>query len=210
MQIQYISIGSGTVFISITRYVGMWFMNVSFGASALYLTHVKKFNMDTHKYQPCRATLVKINSKDKQDIKVLSKVNDRWDSGLSYLGNIIDIACGDYYNTQDDKIYALTLQTQDYENLDPYKVLGVALINCSKDSYNSIDFIQADPAYKYSNGHFRFFKNIGKAMLRCIKKEAGNKVLKVFALGKVIPFYEKYGFVGNPSEKYTMFWNKTK
>ncbi|MCQ2754977.1 MAG: GNAT family N-acetyltransferase [bacterium] len=182
-------------------------MNVSFGANALYRPNVKRIDLNTRKYKTYKAAFVEIDPKN--DLKALATASDNWNDGFTFLENIVTIITNKCYR-ESDKIYALTSQTKDFENLDPDDLLGVVLVNCADDKYNTINFLQTNPYFEYIRGYSRFFKGIGKSIIRCIKREAKDKGLKTFSTRDAVTFYKKYGFESSPTEIYAMYWKNPK
>lgn len=141
--------------------------------------------------EPIKAAIVKV---DKNDLKSLARVVDRWDTDLSdkIVNNL-------YYKEIPTgvKIYALSSQRGGYQNLEDSKVHALFEMVDGKSKY-TLQYLEVDPQHQYGKNISKPNKNklssVGKACIDFIKSTfAKEKETDLFALEEAKPFYEKIG-----------------
>ncbi len=176
---------------------------ISFGASFLNSAQVYKRTQD-NKYKNAEVSFVKMNPKDDNDIKVLDNIQKYWEND-KYASNIYNFALKirkDELSAKNFKVYTLTSQNSDYENLDDRNILGAVLGETPKKDFLFIDYLQVNPKYIYYPN--TEYKRNGSAILDSLKTHFSEIMLKP-TKGSTEKFYEKNGFhkVGD-----LMVWSK--
>ena len=139
---------------------------------------------------------VKLDPNSKNDVKTVEILFEDWFP--QYKGILIDDVYYDfidYYKQKEKKdYYALTTQNNNFQKLDPDKILGIAeYSNFANKNYNYIDYIQVNPKYM-ANKQEREYKNIGSALLDTIKNLNGYKNIYLNSIHEAVDFYTKNGF----------------
>ncbi len=144
--------------------------DVSFGASVV--RHIKLTGKNGKQF---KANFIKFNTRRAKDVKALENIRTLWggrnlSAGISEEAKILG---------KDSYIYGLTLQNNNFCDVDGSKVLG--LVSTSKvvrGNDTEIFKIGTNPKYAYEQKHSRrSIKNIAKLMLDAIKDLNGNKSL---------------------------------
>ena len=100
--------------------------NISFTAKFISPATVKKLTPNG-KYVDIEVSAVKLASKNKDDLSALEKINKEWGAD-TYASNILDEASStnEFYKDYRPTVYAITTQRDNFEKLEPEKVLGLA------------------------------------------------------------------------------------
>lgn len=176
---------------------------ISFGAKFLNNAQVNK-KTPNNTYEKTNASFVEMNPKDDKDMKALDNIQKYWENDR-YASNIYTFALKirkDELSPKKFKVYALTSQNSDFENLDDRNILGAVLGETPKKDFLYIDYLQVNPEYiYYPNANY---KRNGSAILDSLKKHFSEIMLKP-TKGATEKFYEKNGFhkVGD-----LMVWSK--
>lgn len=176
---------------------------ISFGANFLNSAQVYK-KAQNNEYKKTKVSFVKMNPKDDKDIETLDNIQKYWDYD-KYAPNIYNFALKIRKNELPQKrfkIYALTTQNTDFENLDDRNILGAVLGETTKKDFLYIDYLQVNPKYIYYPD--TDYKRNGSAILDSLKTHYSEIMLKP-TKGSTEKFYEKNGFhkVGD-----LMVWSK--
>lgn len=177
-------------------------MEINFKASLINKPTVMKKNWLSCKYSPKEVAFVKLDTQSMTDVNTLKKLKNIWP--LTFVSNILrDISL----NSDLVNVYALTLQKDSFEKLEPDEFLGVAEIT-NEDNEVCLEYLQTNPQYMYDEDMTeRKFKGVGKTILDSIKNLQHIKTIIVHPLFSVISFYEDNGFLMGKNES-TMIWKK--
>ena len=141
--------------------------NITFGANYIMPARVKKgvkilnYNM----YFPSKASFVQIDFNNEQDVKVLSRLKDIW-KGANFLQCISTIKY-----PKREKVYALTAQQKNFDNLEPSKILGLVKTSDFFCKDGEILYLQVNPAnINIGDDKKPFYKKCGTAILDSLKK----------------------------------------
>lgn len=181
----------------------------TFGANFINQAKIGKLAQDKSKYADEIVSFVKINTKNKCDLSALDKAASYWEND-KFAANIAYVARSandknSLYNKDD--IYALTLQRDNFENLESNKILGLIDIlpeNNNKSAF--IEYIQVKPSMIYFV-HPKY-KGIGTAILASLKKMYDSITCVPLSEKSVKDFYKRNGFVKQADSKYRFFWEK--
>ncbi len=147
-------------------------------------------------YQDVRASFVKIDVANNNDIEALRKVSEKWEGKKNFSKDIFMYAStGSMFPgyDQDDCYYALTEQCENFKNLDSDKVLGLTMTNCSDPQQEEICFLQTMPDTVFECSE-RLYKNVGKSIIENMQKLYPLKDLVLIAVKNSVNFYKKLGF----------------
>ena len=168
--------------------------NQTFGAKLINTASVVKLTPPTNKYTKRWIGFVQIFPENQQDFEALGNIAKHWDKD-KFARNAYHAACeirnqNSYYAAH--KIYALTSQAGNYEDLDPDKILGVAhVVPFSKD-HMCLKHLQVKPSYIYSSNPE--YKGIGTAIIKSLKILCNKISLTSSSEKSVKNFYKKNGF----------------
>ena len=166
-----------------------------------------------NEYKPLTTSFVELNPSDKNDLNVLKDLRDDWMGESNYY--ILDDAILSSKSPNNKKFYALTMQNNNYKNLDNKKILGIVEFSNEKE-INFIDFLQVHHNYrtekplspltqKIVNFFFKEnpnnkiergnkFKGIGTAIVNSLKN-ISNKSILYIATDYEKSFFKKNGFL---------------
>lgn len=180
--------------------------NISFRAKLINKSDLGKLIEGCYPscYERQSASFVEIDSSNTDDIKALSEVAKYWMYG-KFTSNIYHAACAlrngsNYYKNH--KIYALTTQRSNYNNLNSDKILGLVHVSPNDDNYTFIEHFEVNPQYIYASE--QEYKGIGTAMLDSLKQVYNKLSCCPLSSKYVINFYEKNGFIKKP-EKFNYY-----
>lgn len=165
-------------------------ININYQTPNFEAKHIAKTNVlrnltGMQKSVPMEAHLVELDLLSPTDLKTIQNIKEKW-VGAEF----VQIICSPYYSP-DRKLYALTKQKEEFENLNPNDVLGAADINL-KGKRANLKFLQADP--NIINEKSRSIKDIGRSMMLVLSEYLGKQgfdELGMFANRFVTPFYER-------------------
>ena len=141
--------------------------NLQFGAGL-----VRRVNLNGKK-----VNFVKFNTGSKNDVKALAEIKTLW-GGKNLSAGIAEEA---EILGKDAQIYGLTLQSNNFRNVDSSKVLGlISTDKITKGKETEVFKIGTNPKYAYEQKRSkRSIKHIASTMLENIKNLNGNSKLVV-------------------------------
>lgn len=157
------------------------------------------------------AAIVELDINDKNDIKSLYETASDWDSkGFTYTFEIFcDATKGyEYDDVKKEHYIALTTQKDNFENLEPDKIIGLSLFSETKKPENEINWLQVDPESNTERKYEREYKGGGRAIVNYIQETYTDKPIYVQSAKDAINFYRKCGFY--PKDKNApaqLIWN---
>ena len=152
----------------------------SFKASYIDKINIQKWN-NKNKYVPYQANLVELNL---SDLKVLEEINKKWKNNW---------LCDEFINwakslhNYSDRLFALTTQKENFENLQSDEVLGLMNIDLHKRK-SELNYIETKPANPDYNKVGSSLINYAKTLTNRISLTAGSKSL-------ADKFYKPLGFI---------------
>ena len=179
---------------------------VSFKGTFVNPINIKK--LEGNKYENFPASFVELDPKKTQDLMALETIHKRWNQSFSSI--IYNSAfCSSVNPNKSKHFYALTSQKDNFEHMNPDKILGVVQFN-NISKYNRIDFLQVNPMYitgksksfisklfSSKNSQKRnllSFSRIGSAILDSLK-QLTDKSIDLYSMPEAKGFYRKNGFV---------------
>lgn len=182
---------------------------INFRANYVNSVLVDKFDADTWNYEPCKVSFVEYDSANQKDFKALYDAVKVW-HGQNFAGCILDNAAlmiTDALPKNENKIYILTEQMDEFENLNPKKIMGLAQMALKKDKPDELRFLQVRPNL-IDRFDIRKFKNVGKGIIDSLKFLYSQKGIFVMSSRFSTGFYLKQGFEKIVSSKYNYIWKK--
>lgn len=168
--------------------------HVNFGAKFIKKVNIKKFDKLTNEFKPIEASFVKFDPKNKEDLTAISSAVDSWE-GQFFAKSIADHASkmqSSELSQRHNQIYLLSSQKDNFENLEPSKILGMAKTEHWKHTPDEIRYFETKPDIKHSQKD-RTIKDVGKAMIESLK-ELYPKRIELTSSTSAADFYEKQGF----------------
>lgn len=149
-------------------------------------------------FSPKQAYIVELDKNDEQDLTSLHNISLLWSKENS---NFVPYLFSDFIkdvefkpDVNKDHCFVLTLQEDDFEKIDPQKVLGTALFS-EEDIENELNWLQVQPK---NNSVFqpvnRKYKDVGTAIVSYIQDKYAGKPIFVNSSNTAIDFYKKLGF----------------
>ena len=171
--------------------------NIRFGAKPIKRIKIQKFNKNIKDYAPIQAAFVKLESRS--DIETVHSVAELWSDNL-YIKKIATAAR--WMDFLPIEIYALTTQTNNFNNLKPNKILGFAEMRNDNNfpKYKQLYHLQVKPdAINVNNNNNKNknnkYKHVGGAMLESLKCIYNNISLFTINSPNIENFYRKHGFI---------------
>ena len=169
------------------------YSKTSFGAKFISSANVKKFASKLDKYVPEKTSFVEIDPTNSADVSAVGNIAKYWEHE-KYASNINYTVESLSKNGGNDrtKVFAISSQNKDLDNLDDKKILGVAEIEKFETGLN-LRYLQVNPDYIFNQP--KLYKHVGSEMLNCLKNYYGEPImlnsLRSFAVRN---FYENNGF----------------
>ena len=182
--------------------------NINFNAKFIGKVQVQKFNPQTKLYHPQEVSFVEIEPNNIEDVMALSDaasmwINEKFASNIAYCANLLyqKILPEEKY-----KIYAITTQRSNFENLYENKLLGMAEVENIAPNAIDLNYLQVNSNIIYSYDE-QPYKNIGSKIVESLKK-LYQTIELTSARGSVKEFYIKNGFKYKNKEKNQFVWQK--
>ena len=177
---------------------------ISFGAKPIYDTTIKRFDREQMGFVELPVKFVKL---EPSDIKMVDVLAETWEGAE----NINKIATASHWmKTVPIDIYALTEQKEDFDRLNPLKILGIAEMREDnfRPKFKQLHYLQVKPGViNVNNSGRKFYKYTGTAILNSLKKIYKNISLFSFENKNVKQFYEKNGFIEDFMGKNHYIWS---
>lgn len=181
----------------------------NFGAKFINSSTIIEKKGKNSDYTEAQAAFVEIDPFNRGDVEAVTSLPKIWKDGIyhyDFNSTIESVRSGDVCSDY-AKVYALTTQKDDYENLKADKILGLAEVDYV-DSHLTLRNLETRPKYKHSERNKnRSYKQVGSAIMDCVKALCNDdyRYIKVWSTTDAIPFYELHGFRqgGKPKD---MIW----
>lgn len=165
--------------------------------TANHLRYVNVARRSAEGYKPCRASLVEMECSNRRDIEAINATASIWEDSLTAFVSS-DMQKAARKKPQDTfHVYAITTQKEDFENINPEKILGVVHITENvKGLGHKVEVLQTNPDYMYDRTTTakREYKNVGRGLISFIKEKFNDKPLYLYPTKDAVKFYEKQGF----------------
>ena len=188
--------------------------NVNFQARPVKHISVGKLAPKSHTgYLPVSGYIVEINKAQRSDRVAISDAVSEWGEEARYGMVIVDNAkkssphIKSKYNR--NKIYALTLQQNNFQTLESDKILGLSEVTQLDKNKVEINFLQVKPT-SAGRSKKKEYINVGKNFIEMLKKNPANTTIFVKAAYSAANFYEKMKFKIMNTENLIYVWEKSK
>lgn len=183
--------------------------NISFGANFNNYAKILKKDKISGKYLPENVSFVTVDSRNISDLNALKEVYNAWGRDVlteGILNAAVAKSCGDRYFLR-NKIFALTSQMEDFENLNPSKILGVADIRVLGSKGNIfLELLKVNPFLKGEQNPD--IKKIGTAILDSLKEKFSRILLVSLDKPEVKDFYRRNAFKEFPDTLGHFVWSR--
>jgi len=185
--------------------------NINFGAKYIDTKTISRFNDFTKMgYLPVDVSLVELNPKNLGDLDAVTKAVKNWgyedEFGYCILDDLKAMRNG-YIDSKNDKIYAVTLQSDNFRKLNPKQILGLGEITKKSKNQSEINYLQVEPASTFMRGSKKYI-NVGRTLVEYFMSKNNFKELIVKATYKAANFYEKMGFEIIDTKELIYSWQK--
>lgn len=182
---------------------------INFRAKYVNSVPVDKFDFDVWNYKPHKVSFLEYDYSNEKDFKSLYEAVRGW-HGQHYAGCIVDNASlivAGLLPKSKNKIYILTEQKGEFDNLNSRKIMGLAQMELNKDKPDELKFLQVRPNL-IESFDIRKFKNIGKGIIDSLKSLYNKNGIFVNSSRMATGFYEKQGFERVVGTKFNYIWKK--
>lgn len=158
-----------------------------------------------------RSSIVEIDIRNSQNIQALKKAVESWGEKDFYGKEIIDsvktqLKKGTKTNS---KIYALTLQKENFNILDWSQILGLSEVSRKGKKKIEIDFLQVMPKIAGKNTDKQYF-DVGSSIVRMLQWKPENTHIMAKADYRAANFYEKMNFEIISPNRLIYVWKRLK
>ena len=151
-------------------------------------------------------SFVEIDPMNINDIKALDKISQYWvDSYAVNMSYVTKAMHEGSLSTNDFKIFALTKQLKDFNNLKSSDILGLVEITPKGKGSIHINYLQTDPEQVYAIEPD--YNKIGSRILDSLKNLYNTITLRPIP-GGVVKFYEKNEFLPTKENPKVYKWTK--
>ncbi len=175
---------------------------IPFNARFVRNTTLLKYDTDSCKYEPDTVSFVKFDTGNKKDFEAIDKLKNKWQDSI-LISHVKK--CGTRMIKKDPyakgaNIFAITSQTEDFDNLDPEKILSlVQTEDCGRKKIYLRTLEKAPKNDKY--------KKIGTATINALKEEYNKITLN--SLKESVNFYIRCGFKKKSNDANKFYWRKS-
>ena len=179
-------------------------MEVNFKANFINTATVKKYAKNTNQYINKKATFLELDLTSSKDIEILKKLSFSWNAAFlkSVLKNVEK-------KLPNWKVYTLTIQNNDFNNIDSEKILGIAQTSKQDSQSINLEYLQVRPEYTHLNSQ-RKFKQVGSSIIDCLKKIECVTRINVVSILEEVDFYILNGFFYDMDilQESNLFWQR--
>ena len=176
----------------------MYTDSISFGAIPINKVKIKKYNKLSQKFTDYSANFVKIDAGNRKDLETVYKTAQKWKvrNEAKYIQQISTSSQWMKGNFID--VYALTLQHDNFENLQASGILGLAEMREDEagQGIHLLNFLQVRPNAINVNQKYKVnYKYVGSGILTSLKKIYSKIYLFSENDENIEKFYQKNGFI---------------
>ena len=174
-----------------------------------YRPTVMKINNEDKSYGKEQARMVEIDLDNKKDIETLSNLSENWTNAnlvTSIYSEAKEMSENEEYKL-DYRFFVITSQKDNFENLDPEKIISVCEIEETEDDNSAfIEYIQSHPDSTHKI--YPEYKRGASAMLDGLKYYYNDIKLYAIPTKDVLKFYARNDFRASTTQKHLLQWNK--
>ncbi len=180
----------------------------SFGAKFVNNVNIGKLQSGAKRYCNDSVSFVEIEPNNVDDINALENCSKHW-SYAKFADNIYHAVCAarnesKYY--KDNRVYALTVQTDTFEKLNEDDILGLVHVSPLENNSLFIEHLQVKPDIIFVNTPE--YKGVGTGILNSLKQLTNKITLFPTKDKSVRDFYERNGFFEFPPGCNIFMWVK--
>lgn len=161
---------------------------ITFGATRISPVNIKKAVNKKH-FRDYKVNFAELNQCSDNDVRTLANLTNLWGQKNSYCFDILE----DFvYTESKKKVYILTSQKGNLNNVAADKILGICEVSPQKDSL-IVNYLETSPQYA-SFIKDRYIKGVGKALMNMIKVVYNDLDIMLSSVSYATGFYKKLGF----------------
>ena len=168
---------------------------INFTGNLIHYTDVLKRNHGNN-YSKQKVAFVELDMSSSYDKKFINNITDSWRYYTDYV-DVMNVNFDYYYDNPEapkpPRIFALTRQTDNFDNLDYTKALGLVQTSDGLNNNIDIELLQTNPEYINFDRNTDI-KYIGTTILDSLKEYFNGKKLTLYSVMEAIPFYQKNKF----------------
>ena len=155
------------------------------------------------------SSIVEVDVYNAKNVSEIEDAVDLWTEKAFYGKQIVDSAKNQRKRQQREtsKIYALTLQQDNFKVLDSNQILGLGEVTQKGKSKVEINYLQVEPKIAGKNANKRYF-DVGSSIVRMLQWKPEIKEITVQADYRAANFYEKMGFKIRDLKTLTYVWKR--
>ena len=182
--------------------------NINFLAKHLFTDKIKKLDENTGSFLPENVYFAEIEHYKKSDRDSVNTLRESWSDAkfIKIIANTLNWA--QVYNAKNTKIYALTEQSENFGDLLPEKILGLAHITELSKRNAILEYMQIKPeAINVNKKKDIKYKGSGSVLLNSLKQIYNKIVLNAVADENIYKFYKRNGFRRSLFSMNTFIWH---
>jgi len=183
--------------------------SISFKSNYIKPLCIQKKSSVEDNYVNSKASLVEIDMTNSSDVSAVDNLPALW--GKKKIAKEVKKIYNYEESNTPKHVYAVTLQSSNFDQLNSKKVLGIVQLDTRADNINELDYLQVNPkcAKTYVAGEDRRpYKNIGSSLLNSLKELYPKKRIHLCAIPSAVEFYKNNDFVQTKSRDEQDFtWN---
>ena len=167
--------------------------NLNFGAIPLKRVRVSKYDNKSKKFLPQEANFVILDKKNQNDITAINALPKLWEKA-----KFIKPICTDTnwsISKEYINIYAVTLQKNNFDKLNPNLILGMADMREQQLDGNELSYLQVKPTARNLNSPYKMYKGVGSSVIKGLKKTYDQIYLTSIEDENTEMFYKNRGFI---------------
>ena len=177
----------------------------NFCAKPINTYKVCRFNDKLNKFTKTDAHFVLLENRNAEDLNAVEDCAKNWKTDFAKV-----ISTSFHWNAMKkieyNKIYALTLQKDNFEILNPTEILGLANVTEQNSKKMFLEYLQINPEAININQKTKKFKGCGTAMIKSFQNIYNVIHLNSSSLEEVMRFYRKNGFIKSLFSEFEFVW----
>lgn len=150
---------------------------------------------ESRSYEPYKAHVAEIDFNSSSDLKALDDLRESWADGHFIEDIFIDakkLHNRKWRNDGTKKIFVLTAQNDNFEELEPHKVLSICELSGIYGKGAEVSYIETNPEYRCKSS--AKYKRNGKALMEFLQSQFDKLTLNAIDEDYIHNFYKSLGF----------------
>ena len=185
---------------------------INFTANFVQNTTIKKKEKSTSEAVNTEVALVELDPNDKNDIKTIEDLSYDWGYLGTYIGSIYSNMVKEvsYEDVEKEHYYAVTTQENNFDKLDPNRILGVMLfLETTPDTeLNEIKYIEVNPSTNRTLNRNRKYIGVGSSMLKFLFENYKQKPIYARSDVRATKFYENNNLTHRNDHDFRSFYHE--